>query len=310
MALLISCLLSWISYKTIIAGSRKYVLAVRHNERLFRHNDKPLDILLLGTSRMKNHLDPHIIDSITGLCSFNAGIGGCTAVEANMILKTYLLRNKPPKTIFITADVIFICSTRLLTLPAAYLTCDDLPPVREMLGRCGMPVKLYDIIPFLKVTEMDDIHRASIFYMVKNWIKPSKLDLSDSSGFINTINSTLKEDNAKNTKIATLNNNCVDALDEIIAQCRKNNIQLVFLHAPEFKHIYSARIANLDKVMNVYYSRCKAYNIPYLHYDSLSICSMPQYFRDYSHLNAIGARVYSTIFAQDLLQNGILKTKY
>jgi hypothetical protein len=305
-ALLLSCILSWIGYIAIVSSSRKYVSTIKHNEYLFRGNTKTYDILFLGTSRIKNHLNPAVIDSITGLKSFNAALGGCNAVEANMILKAYLLHNNPPRIVFISADVIFICTNKILTDPAAYLTCDDIPPIKEILKRQGLPMVLYRVIPFLKVSEMRDNSRTALFYGIKNWIKPDKIDKSDSTGFINNITASLKEDKPKRTTNGKIVSNCVTALDEIIAQCKRNNIRLILIHPPEFKHYYNGRIANLDEIMNVYYKKCRENNISFLNYDSLDICTQQQLFRDNGHLNVRGAKIYSHIFAQDILQKGII----
>ena len=36
----------------------------------------PSDIIIMGTSRALQHYDPYIIDSITGMQSYNLGMGG------------------------------------------------------------------------------------------------------------------------------------------------------------------------------------------------------------------------------------------
>lgn len=168
-------------------------------------------------------------------------------------------------------------------------------------------MKLYDIIPFLKLTEITDYYRLCTFKSLPNYIfKQSTTPVDVYKGFVNKYADTIKKDKPNSTKMATVNIMCIHALDTIIATCHQNHIKLVFVYAPEYKHYYTGNITNLKEVMDVYYSRAAKYNIPFLRYDSLDICTNPQLFKDNSHMNARGAAIYSHIFASDILSKGIV----
>ena len=60
--------------------------------------DKPsYDIIFLGTSRTYAHNDPRIIDSITGLSSYNFGVSGANLLEMNLWFDIYLQHHQSPK---------------------------------------------------------------------------------------------------------------------------------------------------------------------------------------------------------------------
>lgn len=300
-------MLSWLIYHVTFVAIREYVPEVRANEQLFNNRNKCYDIICLGSSRMKNGLNPEIIDSITGMKSYNAGVGGSTTIEAAMILKAYLVNHRAPNVVFLSPDVIQIVSEKILTTPSSYITCVNIKPVYTTLKQCGIPMGLYDIVPFLKITEITDYYRLCAFKSMARYIFRQNNEASNNyNGFINKYLETIKREKPNAKKIGVPNKKCVEALDSIITICNQNNIKLVFVYAPEYKHYYTGNITNLKEVMNVYYSRAAKYNIPFLRYDSLDICTNPQLFKDNSHMNARGAALYSQIFASDILSKGIV----
>jgi hypothetical protein len=263
---------------------------------------------------MKNHINPLIVDSITGLNSFNAAVEGSSAAENTMILKAYLLHNKAPEFIFLSADIRLICNDKILTVPISYFTCDDILPINQELKKCGLPMNLYHAIPFLKLTEMTDYYRLSFLYRMSAIIfRQGKVIEYDQKGFANTyaayMDSTKKRKQPlKETKesFSEIKPQYVAALDELISICKQNHIQLVFVYTPEYKHYYTNHITNTAEIVNVYSTMAINNNIPFLRHDSIEMCNNAKFFRNDSHLNAVGAALYSHIFAQDILQKGII----
>lgn len=298
--------LSTLAYMLTIYSVKEYIPEVKANHQLFKGTNNNYDILLLGTSRMKNGLDPYVIDSITGLSTYNAAVGGSSAIEANMILQAYLVNNPPPKTVFLTADVILISSKKNVTVPVAYITCTDVPIIRSTLVEGGMPLGLYDIIPFLKLSEMTDWYRMSCVRGILRLISKQTQTSNRNNGFINRYITPIKKEQPNAKKHMPVNVKCVKALDQLISTCRQHNIKLVFVYAPEYKHYYTCNVTNRKEVMDVYKERAVKYDIPFLQYDSLEICFEGKYFKDNSHLNAKGAHLYSTIFANDILHKAIV----
>jgi hypothetical protein len=293
--------LSMLAYMLTIYSIKEYIPEVKANHQLFKGTNNNYNVLLLGTSRMKNGLDPLVIDSITGFSTYNAAVSGSSAIEANMILQAYLVNNPPPKTVFLTADVILISSKKNVTVPVAYITCTDVPKIRSTLVDGGMPLGLYDIVPFLKLSEMTDLYRMSCVRGLLRLFSKQTPTSKRNNGFINNYITTIKKDKPNAKKEMPVNVKCVKALDELISTCRQHNIKLVFVYAPEYKHYYTCNVTNLKEVMGVYEERAVKYGIPFLRYDSLDICFEGKYFKDNSHLNAKGAYLYSTIFANDIL---------
>ena len=65
--------------------------------REIRSGDYPADIIIMGTSRALEHYDPAIIDSITGLQSYNLGMGGYSINVELMKYRYYRHYNPQPK---------------------------------------------------------------------------------------------------------------------------------------------------------------------------------------------------------------------
>ena len=59
---------------------------------------------ILGSSRAEMHLDVNLLDSLTGLNSFNAGVSGASTRMAFIVLRSYLQHSNMPKTIFLEID--------------------------------------------------------------------------------------------------------------------------------------------------------------------------------------------------------------
>ncbi|MBS1774505.1 MAG: hypothetical protein JST82_16730 [Bacteroidetes bacterium] len=292
-------------YHFIAKEYARHVYRVWHNEYLFKKNKTAYDILLLGTSRMKDHINPVILDSITGMNSYNAAIEGSSAFENTMILKAYLLHHKAPKYIFLSADIRLICNNKTLTVPISYITCDDIAPISEALKKCGMPMNLYHAIPFLKLTELTDNYKLSFLYKPAIVLKHGK-EKGDQKGFANNFKAPMDTTARSKPYDSDIKTEYLDALDELIKICKQNEIQLVFVYTPEYKHYYTIHNIKLSEILAEYSNRANKYDIPFLKYDTIAICNDSRYFRDGNHLNATGATLFSQIFAHDILQKGII----
>jgi len=116
------------------------------------------------------------------------------------------------------------------------------------------------------------------------------------------LDETSKEKKSSIGELTALNKR-IEQQESLISST-KGEINLLDTDLREDNQIIDALeqdVTNLKEVMGVYEERAVKYGIPFLRYDSLDICLEGKYFKDNSHLNAKGAYLYSTIFANDIL---------
>jgi len=70
------------------------------------HGEINTDIVFFGSSRTALHIDPEIIQDITGQTAWNMGMDGSNFEQQEFTLQDYLLNNKTPKIVVFEADLV------------------------------------------------------------------------------------------------------------------------------------------------------------------------------------------------------------
>jgi hypothetical protein len=71
----------------------------------------------------------------------------------------------------------------------------------------------------------------------------------------------------------------------------------LFTYAPEYKQSYQNSVSNKVQIFSLINSVAKANNIPFIMDDTIKISSNPKYFANVTHLNKLGAKIYSSDFS-------------
>lgn len=298
--------ITWLAYTAIIGADRRYFNSIQKNEFVFLHDTTYYDVLLLGSSRMKNNINPRIFDSITHLSSYNAGASGACIEEVKIILESYLLKHRPPQYVIMSLDAFSMQVAPPIAYYPTYITCESLPPIAKALKQEGVPVGLYKLLPFLKVAELNDYYKSITpkAYKGETDIAPGDYIYK---GYVSNTTGTIGKD-ALGPKITVdIDKNGLKYLQSIIDICTSENITLVLTYAPEYKRLNVRNTSNGEHVMHLYDSAAAANNLPFYRSDTLALSNDPAYFVNNGHLNRIGADVYSTFFAQQLINDGVLK---
>lgn len=304
-ALCLTIFLTWVSYKLIINSDRKYFHVIGNNEFVLLEDTTTYDMLLLGSSRMKNNVNPQIVDSITSLNTYNAGCSGANAVEVNTILQSYLLQHKPPRYIVVALDLFSLESDKHLQYYPTYITCNDSPPIEKALRDEGVPTMLYKLMPFFKVVELNDYYKGVV---VKAFMGKTDIEKGDFfyKGFVSNTDQILGGDNMGPQVAFGITDKGIEAVGDIVNTCKEHNINLIFTYAPEYKRLNIKSSLNADRIFEVYDSIAVANNIPFYHDELLDINTERQLFANNGHLNRNGAVVYSVIFSKELMANRII----
>jgi hypothetical protein len=255
------------------------------------------DILFLGSSRTYYQVNPKIIDSVTNLNSYNAGLPGANLLECKLVLQCYLYSHRPPKMIVVDiAENAFDIKKRPFWNPTIYYPFLNNPVVFDAL-KPYEHVYLLKYLPFVRFVEADDMSKQNSFlgYFQKKSVENKESYKGYLSFSSDTIALPFKR---KYPNISfTIEPKGVASLEQIATVCRNNNIKLIFTFAPVYDGknliINPDFFPTIEKVSSLY-------NIHFWNYKNHSIWNNHKLFVEELHLNPTGVNLYSRILAQNI----------
>lgn len=259
------------------------------------------DILFIGSSRTKYNVDPKIIDSISGLNSYNAGYDGGKMAEFELTLKGYLAHHSPPKMLVLTLDLhSFIKPSGIFDYPLLYHFLNN-ENVVFTLSKYGHNVALIKAIPFIWLTDLDDYFRSNaVKGLLGRGSEISKGDFEYKGYVSNGEEFITKQEQELASKDLGISDEAIASLNEIIEICKERNINIVFTYAPEYELRLQKGVRNANTIFSIITQIANKNNIKYLRDDSLELCKNPKLFANNAHFNKTGAIVYSAVLAKEL----------
>jgi hypothetical protein len=245
------------------------------------------DMIIMGASRARMHLDTEILDSMLGVNSYNLGMDG---TWLNYQIKKYDVLceyNVKPK-------VVVQCISY-----GSLKYDDDWYPVETIFPYFTNRVMWKHIIresnhnyfqkflPCYRYLNYARFARPMKGVIHKGYL-PSDASWND-GGFAQRTDSVDFLYDERSTVI----------FEDHIRKLQQNGIKIILLYPPQ--HIcLTKRIAGLDRMYKYYDSISAVYDIPIMdyHYDSIGFDT--QYFCEPTHLNRMGAELFTRKFAHDL----------
>jgi hypothetical protein len=254
------------------------------------------EILFIGSSRAMHNINPRIVDSLTGLHSYNAGIDGANLLEINLVLECYLKSHPAPK--IILADIAinsFAIKKLPFFNPNHYYQFLNKPLVFEAL-RPYERVYLFKYLPFLQLTQSNDLLKQNAILGYAGRTDP--LTSISYKGFVDygtdTLHLPLKKTYFMNYEIEQRG---IDILKEMINICKQNDIKLIFTYAPEYhpeEDTYNPDF--FPTIKNI----SKAADIPFLDFRNNKVFENHKLFINEHHLNHYGVEIFSTMIAEEV----------
>jgi hypothetical protein len=256
------------------------------------------DILIFGSSRANHSYVPDIFEERFPNTCYNAGRAGTSILYSYAIFKAITMRYNPRMIIFdIDPEEIEYSATEYDRLSLLLPYYHKHPEIRQIIHLRS----LYENIELL-----------SAIYPYNSMILPIaegnlefKKRIVDIKGYVPLYNS-MKDRNFDTVKISSCNidGNKILALKDIISTCKRQNIDLVFIYSPIWRII----IENPCK--GIISELCSQNGISYLDISNYeTFINNPDYFADKFHLNDQGARVFSTIISDTILQTNLIPRK-
>lgn len=254
------------------------------------------DALIMGSSRGQVQYSPRIIDSITGLNSYNISVDG-RCIDAEVTIYNFYRRHQPkPKVIIQNID------WGTLQMSNGYEREQYLPYLRKDNDLYREIKEREDFswadhyLPLMRYAGYHETIKEGLGLKAK-MARPKNID----RGFI----ATDKEwDGAAfraiNTLGFTVNDEAVEIFDRYLQQCKQEGIEVVMVYAPFYIGATEKMGSDADTMFALYQGFADKYGYPILNYTYDSVSYDTLNFYNASHLNRRGAEQFSLKLAQDL----------
>jgi hypothetical protein len=256
------------------------------------------DLLYIGTSRCESHFRPVVIDSITGLHSYNAGIIGSGFRLQATVLEAYLEHSAPPKYLVIGCDFYNLNrQTEIRHFPRYFAFLRNRALFRG-LRSADARVPAFKVLPPVSMPYFNDRYRYAALRGLSGRTIP--FDRAFESGFVpaqlNLVNQF--DELADSFRVEDMDAGMSD-LQTMIHICRRNGIRPILVATPSSDAILD-RVTNAVESIDRLQLIADRNRIPFLNYVRDSIIYDRALFADPNHLNARGATLFSRHFATDL----------
>ena len=270
---------------------------------------KDVNIILVGSSRTLVHLNPEIIDSITGLNSYNYGLNAVTIRTCYNIIHYALKKQQHAKLVVLNIDYsMFGLKADPYKDPYYYpFEKDDdslimgYPGSKEWVHK----LEIFDIAMY------DDLTK---YASIDGFIRPNRIPAGGYKGFYPH---TQLNDFKDPPPAEILHSNALfseeglEVLQSLISVCRQKNVQLLMILAPYAKKHFPAKyIDNFSIIMNKVDSVAKKNNVAFINYTGILIAVDSTYFYNVNHLNIRGANIFSSIVADSIKKCLNVNTKH
>jgi hypothetical protein len=265
------------------------------------------DILIYGNSRAWVDFNPTMISDSLHISAYNLGIDGHGFKLQYLRHRMLLKNNNKPKIIIVSVDIFILNNRKELYNSEQFLpymlwnreiksaTIDydgfnsldyDLPLIRYY----GKTEALETAIRFFSGHLSNPVCRVK-GYQGRNESWNTDFDKAKL---------TMKKYEVK------LDTQTIILFEKFITECKKQNIKLIFVYAPEYieGQIFTK---NRDEVLSLYTKYSHKYNIPFYDYSTDAISYQKKYFYNTNHLNKTGAELFTTKLMDTLKQSSIIK---
>ena len=259
-----------------------------------------VEIIMAGSSRMLVQVDPAIIDSATGLSSYNYGLN-LVGIKTCYNLINYAITAHPEsKAVLLNIDYSMFNIDKDPYKDPFFYAFENKSPNFFIMS--DPKLNFFHRLHIFDITMYDDMAK---YAAINGLVNPDRI-LNDSyKGYVPNVTdkgfevpppSFLKN---KTTNIFTKRD--LGILQDIISLCNKSGKKIVLVIAP-----YVTRYAPQLHLNNygILYDKIKQIaannSVPLLDYSDCAISQNDSAFYDFLHLNVKGAKLYSTMLAADL----------
>jgi hypothetical protein len=268
-----------------------------------KENKNYFSLLVLGSSKARNHYNNFILDSSLNVKSFCIGSIASFLDVNKMMLEYYLKYNKPPKYLLLDLSIYSVQALDKLPFIAQYMGTLDEDIIYDFLLKKDKSFWLYKNIPLSGLLINRYALRESL-YSFRFLFSGSKSN--ETTGYIPLDGdffgkryAKYQEYVSKGPETVSIDNDKIKNLYDIINICRENNIKIVLVFSPIYNGFLN-NIENREFIISTFKKASIENNVMFMDYSQNSMGSQQKYFFDLDHLNRKGADEFSKLLAKDL----------
>ena len=254
------------------------------------------DLLIMGSSRAEFHISPKILDSLLILNSYNLGLSAWHFDMQYARFRMYLQHNPKPKYIIHNVDIYgFSKRVDVIDAPQFLPYIQDTIFQNVTLGHKGAFDIYQKNIPLFKYKNQQKIAFEGFF----NFVGLSNLydTTTKYKGYCgndyvwNKDFESFKKRFPKGAKYK-FDKEVVRQFEEYLNFCKKENIKVVLVYAPEYFEV-QPYYKNKSDLIKLCQESVKKYDCYFLDYSNNQLCYNRDYFYNSQHLNRKGAELFS-----------------
>lgn len=261
------------------------------------------DLVIIGSSRAECQFYTPLIDSVTGLRSYNLGMTGAVMPFIASTLEAYLVNSAPPKYVVLNLDLHSLGDNTdtVYKFPRyfAYLGNEKL---YEGLVARDKRFLFFRWLPFYSMPYFSNRYLSN---SIRGWLnKPTQYDADYELGFAPSITDTTWGDLETAKMIATdpdIPPAVWESVERIRMVCAENDCRLIMVVSPLYYRQEEA-VTNYMRSFEAFRVYADANQIPFLDYGHDSIRFQKQFYADPAHLNKSGAKDFTRRFSSGLMQ--------
>lgn len=260
------------------------------------------DLVINGNSRAWVQYDPFIIDSILHINSYNLGIDGSPINRQIIKYQKYCYLHKAPKYLIQNID--------LWTMGVRHgYEREQFFPYFFFDREFVKDIDLYEnfslmekYCPCYRYLGYEHIIKEAIFYDNKQW-QHDLLGKGYRGEKRQWDGSTMER---TDSVVCLCDTNMVRRFLDFLAEVTLEGTKVIFVYAPVY-HEVRAKMINENQMYEMYDTIAQRFDIPILDYNDIPMCYDTTYFYNGTHLNKIGAELFTTKLAHDIDSIGFLK---
>ena len=251
-------------------------------------------IVIVGSSRASHHYDPRIFADSLGRATYNVGTDGCFFTHNCCVINSILERYSPELIIW--------------EFEPSYLfkhSADDITSMYLYYNKRDYITKtLNEVLPRSEVIKLNsNIYRYnSKFIRVFTRYLQNNDTPDEHGGYEPSAPKSLKEPlslvEEYSSSTSVIDSSKLYRFKETVENAKTKGCKIVLVNSPKYKYSIDPNINMNDSVVNI----CQELGVLFIDCSKLYI-SHPEYFNDATHLNAIGADIYTKHIASILQSN-------
>ncbi len=262
--------------------------------------DKNADsqILIPGSSRAWMHFDATRIGDSLHTKAYNLGMDGYNFWFQKYRLELAMRANPRPKLIIMSIDAVTLQKRPDLFNPNQFLPYMLGNAELEKTSRSFMGYHDYDYqIPLIRYFSKGDAVIEAL-KMVFNESEPKRI--RGFQGQLKAWNNDFERVNKQMDSFTVpLDPTTIRIFEDFLKEIKQKKLNIIFVYSPEYIKGQNF-VKNRPEIMALYNRLSTQYQIPFFNYSNDPISYDKKYFFNASHMNKMGAELFTTKLIQDL----------